>query len=93
MPQASKIMTPKAPKIMKTPENELLFKKEAEEAMGKYFQPLFINAKQFKNKFYEALDIIIEKSPQYIPEWLSEKQKRALAAKILDYILRKKMKL
>ena len=91
-------MTPKAPTQRvrmsqiptKTPENELKFKKEAEEAMNKYFQPLFIDAKRFKNKFYKALDIIIEKSPQTIPEWLSENQKRALAAKRLYHILRKK---
>jgi len=75
---------------LKTPENELKFKKEAEEAMNKYFQPLLINAKGFENKFYKALDIIAEKFPQFIPEWLSEDQKRALAAKNLDYILRRK---
>ena len=86
------IMTPKAssPKIMKTPENEILFKKLAEEAMNKYFQPLLINAKRFQNKFYKALDIIAENYPQSIPHWLNEKQKRALAAKKLDYILRRK---
>jgi hypothetical protein len=77
----------------KTPENELKFRKEAEEAKGKYFQPLLIDAKRFQNKFYKALDIIIEKSPQTIPEWLSENQKRALAAKRLYHILRQKGKL
>jgi DsbC/DsbD-like thiol-disulfide interchange protein len=89
---------PKAPtqgvrmpvKIMKTPENELVFKKEAEGAMNKYFQPLFIDAKRFKDKFYKALDIIAENYPQSIPNWLNQQQKRALAAKKLDYILKKK---
>jgi Pyruvate/2-oxoacid:ferredoxin oxidoreductase gamma subunit len=70
-------------------EEEEKFRKLAEEARKKYYEPYKKTARylKFTDKLINALNIIADNNRDKIPDWLPIVQQNALASKILAEII------